>query len=123
VLDNRPTGEENESMPKKCFSSQSPSGIGHVFVYYRSKLGFESEAKDVKAADTLYILSGKTQVRLRLVFKGKLFKHHIITGEGDISIVFPYEKAGEIEDLLDILPYRDERVEVVASEVEQVFGV
>lgn len=100
-------GEENESMPRKYFSSQNPSGIGHFFVYYRSKSGFESEAKDVKIAETLYILSGKTQVRLRLVFKGKLFRHHIITGEGEISIVFPFEKAGEIDDFVDILPYSE----------------
>jgi hypothetical protein len=97
-------------MSRKNFSSQSPSGIGHVFVYYRSKMGFESEAKDLKTADTLYILSGKTQVRLQLIFKGKLFKHLIITGEGDVSIVFPCEKEGEIKDLIDILHYQDERV-------------
>lgn len=97
-------------MSRKYFSSQSPSGIGHVFVYYRSKAAYESEAKDVKTADTLYILSGKTQVRLRLIFKGKLFKHHIITGEGDISILFPCEKPGDIEDLLDILHCHEERV-------------
>lgn len=97
-------------MSRKYFNSQNPSGIGHAFVYYRSKFGFESESKDLKTADTLYILSGKTQVRLRLIFKGKLFKHYIITGDGEISIVFPFEKSGDIEDLLDILHCQEERV-------------
>lgn len=62
-------------MPKKYFSSQDPKGIGHAFIYHRSKMNYESEAKEVKTLEALYVLTGKTKIRLIIIFKGKKFKH------------------------------------------------
>jgi hypothetical protein len=123
VLENKPTGEENESMPKKYFSTQSPNGIGHAFIYNRSKLDYNSETKDLKVSETLYVLTGKTQIRLALIFKGKLFNHYILASEGEFAVVFPFEKDGSIDELVDILPALEEKIEVIPEELEKLFAV
>ena len=42
VLENKPLGDENESMPKKYFSSPNLGGIANAFIHYRSKHHHES---------------------------------------------------------------------------------
>jgi hypothetical protein len=42
VLENRPLGDENESMPRKYFSSQNPVGIANAFINHRSKHNYEN---------------------------------------------------------------------------------
>lgn len=92
MLENKPNGDENDSMPRKFFLSQDPRGIAHVFIKHRSKNNYESEAKDVKYMSTFYTLSGVAKHRLIIRFKGERFNHRIIINEGDFCLNFPYEK-------------------------------
>lgn len=73
--------------------------------------------------NTLYVLSGTARSRFTLIFKGKLFRYHIVLAEGEFSLVFPFEKEAEIDELVDILPAGQEKVEVAVEDVAKMFGV
>jgi len=73
--------------------------------------------------NSLYVLSGKARSRFTLIFKGKLFRYHILLAEGEFSFVFPFEKEAEIDELVDILPAGHDKVEVAVEDVERMFGV
>ena len=68
VLQNQPNKTENKSLVSKDFHGFEPSGVGHAFISYRSKLNFESDAKNVEIANTLYRISGYTKIRLRMTY-------------------------------------------------------
>lgn len=73
--------------------------------------------------NTIYVLSGTARSRFTLIFKGKLFRYHIVLAEGEFNLVFPFEKEAEIDELVDILPAGQEKVEVAVEDIGKMFGV
>ncbi len=91
VLPNEPNKTENKSMASHDFYGFNHSGIGNVFISSRSKFNYESDAKNVDVANTLYRVSGNSKIRLRLAYNSSN-PTCIYLSEGTFTLTFPYVK-------------------------------